>query len=296
MKRSMIGLFIFMLLVMKGFAMEEIINAIPRDILGWQAEQPDESYDRETLYDYIDGGAELYLTYDFRQVMVRRYSKPNAPEIELGIYEMGSPQDAYGIFSAERQDEDIGIGQDSEYGGGLLRFWKGRYFVTALAIGDEEVARPAILALGHGVAQAISQPGERPSLLNLLPKESLIPNTIRFFHSYQVLNRQYFLSEDNILNLDNQTDALFAPYQTNGSKSFLLLIHYPDSLRAKKAFDSFVLNYLPEARFSGWARMENGTWTVARVRDRLVMIVFEALEKNWAEELLARVIGLLDAK
>jgi hypothetical protein len=32
----------------------------------------------------------------------------------LDIYDMGNADDAFGIFSVEREDEEIGIGQDSE--------------------------------------------------------------------------------------------------------------------------------------------------------------------------------------
>lgn len=296
MNKSTIFFIIFMLMGMKANAMKEIIDAIPKEVLGWQAEQPDEYYDRETLYDLIDGGAELYLTYDFRQVAVRRYSRSDGGEIELGIYEMGSAKDAYGIFSAERQDEDVGIGQDSEYGGGLLRFWKGHYFVTCLAIGDEVIARPVILALGERVANAIAQTGERPPILNLLPTERLIQNSIRFFHSHQVLNRQYFLSGENILKLDRQTDAVLASYQMNTNKTFLLLIQYPENAKANEVYANFLAVYLPEAKSSGYAQMENGHWTMAKAIDEYLMIVLEAADKNWAAQILAQVLNSLTKK
>lgn len=287
MTSSAILLFAFVMTGVKGFAMD-LVESIPTEILGWRAVQPDEWYDRETLYDYIDGGAELYLTYDFRQAMVRRFSKSEAPEIELGIYIMGSAQDAFGIFSAERQDEDVGIGQGSEYGGGLLRFWKGQYFVSILAIGDEEMARPAILALAQSVANAIPQIGEPPPMLKFLPTENLIKDRIRFFHSHQVLNRQYFLSTENILKLDRNTDAILAPYQINATKSLLLLIRYPDRSKAKSAHTAFLTNYLPEAISSHGAQTEEGNWTLSKVWDRYVIIVFDAPNKTWADQLLER--------
>lgn len=292
MTNSAILFFAFMMAGAKGIPMD-MIESLPKEILGWQAVQPDEAYDRETLYDYIDGGAELYLTYDFREAIVRRFSKSGAPDIELGIYNMGSAQDAFGIFSAERQDEDVGIGQDSEYGGGLLRFWKGQYFVSILAIGDEQEARPAVLALAQSVANAIPQIGEPPPMLKFLPRENLIKNRIRFFHSHQVLNRQYFLSTENILKLDQKTDAILAPYQINATRSLLLLIRYPDRSKAKKAHTAFLTEYLPEAISNPAAQTEEGKWTLTKVWDRYVMIVFDAPDQIWADELLERVITSL---
>jgi hypothetical protein len=59
----------------------------------------------------MNGSAELYLAYDFQNLRVRRYEKPNQPPITLEFYDMASSENAYGVFSFERQDEAAGIGQ-----------------------------------------------------------------------------------------------------------------------------------------------------------------------------------------
>jgi hypothetical protein len=266
------------------------MESIPREISGWQADAADEVYDRETLYEYIDGGAELYLTYAFQNVFARRFVKQDAPEIVLEIYDMNSSQDAYGIFSSERQDEEVGIGQDSEYGGGLLRFWKDKYFVSVLAIGDEQTAKPVVFELGMKVAEAIPAVGERPDLLKYLPQENLLKNRIRFFHTHTILNRQYYLAGENILNLDRQTYCVFAPYQIDKNKSFLLIIHYENRSQAETSYLSFLANYLPEALGTGFAQLENGKWAMIKTSGKFLFIVFEAPSKEWASGLLSKVM------
>ena len=37
----------------------------------------------------------------------------------------------------DREDPEAGIGQGSEYGFGLLRFWRNRFFVTIMTTGDD---------------------------------------------------------------------------------------------------------------------------------------------------------------
>ena len=86
-----------------------LFQSLPGQVGEWQARDEDEQYNRNTLFEYINGGAELYLAYDFQQALVRRYTGPNNAEIILDIYDMGNSEDAFGIFSVERQDEDIGI-------------------------------------------------------------------------------------------------------------------------------------------------------------------------------------------
>ncbi|MDZ7318816.1 MAG: hypothetical protein ONB11_06655 [candidate division KSB1 bacterium] len=270
--------------------MDDLIQSLPTEISGWQSTGADEFYNRETLHEYINGGAELYLAYAFQQMVARRYVKQNAPEIVLEIYNMTHSSDAYGIFSSERQDEEAGIGQDSEYGGGLLRFWKDKYFISILAIGDETVAKPIIFELGQKVAAAIPVLGERPDILRLIPDDHLLKNRIRFFHAHTILNRQYFLASENILNLDQNTDCVFAPFEIRPAKSYALIIRYADKQQAETAYLSFLANYLPDALVTGFARLENGSWTMARPMDHFLIIVLEAPSQEWASDLIAKVM------
>jgi hypothetical protein len=80
---------------------------------------------------------------------------------------MASAEAAFGVFSFERQGEGIGIGQGSEVGGGLLRFWEGRYFVSIFADGEFAEAESAILQLARQTAAAIQEEGDPPSMVKL---------------------------------------------------------------------------------------------------------------------------------
>ena len=293
MKKLLLIFLILFVVSIRGMAVDKIFDSIPKEISGWKAEEQDEIYDRETLYEYINGGAELYLTYDFQNVFARRFIKSDAPEVVLEIYDMSTAKDAYGIFSSERQDEEAGIGQDSEYGGGLLRFWKDKYFVSILAIGDEQTAKPVMFDLANNVAEAIPDTGERPEILNYIPQENLIKNSVRFFHAHTILNRQYYLASENILNLDRQTDCVFAPYQIGENKSYLLIVRYQHRSQAETGYISFLANYLPEALGAGFAKLENGKYTMVKTASQFLMIVFEAPEMKWGSELLSNVKQLM---
>ena len=93
---------------------------LPSEVGGWKWDGKDMKYNSRTLFDYIDGAAELYLAYGFQNLVVRRFEKPGQPSIMAELYEMATSEDAYGVFSFEHQDEPVGIGQGSEFGGGLL--------------------------------------------------------------------------------------------------------------------------------------------------------------------------------
>ena len=275
---------------MNNLAENDLYQSIPDKILDWKASGEDAVYDRETLFDYMNGGAELYLAYDFKMVFVKRFAGPDENEIMLDIYDMGSSEEAFGIFSLDREDEEADIGQESTYGFGLLRFWKGRYFVSINALGDEQAAEPAILELGKAVAALIKQEGTLPVLLSSLPGKNLKKKKTSYFHSNISLNNRFFIASENILDLSNQTRCVFAEYVVNSENTaYLLLIQYEDNARAQGAFESFIGSYMPEARESGFARMENGKWTMARVEKNKVAIVFDAPDKEWAQGLQSEI-------
>jgi hypothetical protein len=47
----------------------------------------------------MDGAAELYRSYAFKRLMVRRYMKTDHPAIMVELFDMDSSDDAFGIFS-----------------------------------------------------------------------------------------------------------------------------------------------------------------------------------------------------
>lgn len=53
-------------------------------------------YKPDTLYQYSDGGADVYLLFDF-QVLLHQDFKAGAADVTADVYDMGKPEDAFGI-------------------------------------------------------------------------------------------------------------------------------------------------------------------------------------------------------
>ncbi|UCD70693.1 MAG: hypothetical protein JSW70_06720 [Syntrophobacterales bacterium] len=272
-----------------------MVDDIPREVNGWVANPEVRQYEGKTLYKYIDGGAELYLAYGFHKAYVHTYTKPGEPDIIMDIYDMSTPEDAFGVFTAEREGDDIGIGTGSEYEGGLLRFSKGRFFVSIMTHEEKRQSRKAVLSLARAVANAIQPIGERPKLLLLLPDRGLIERSIRYFHDHNILSLNYYVSDENILHLGSHTEAVLARYSAEG-KPYLLLIHYPSVKHAKAAFRSFLHAYMPDAVEPGIVQTENGTWTAVGIYSTFVAVVFEAPSDGWARSILEALCTKLGEK
>jgi len=270
----------------KGKMSREIF--LPSEAEGWKWDRKEAEYNSKTLFKYMDGAAELYLAYGFQNLTVRRFERSNQPPITCELYEMACSEDAYGVFSYEHQDETVGIGQGSEFGGGLLRFWKDKYFVSIYAEGEGAEVESGILKMGRAAANSIPGVGPEPKLVGYIPGKDLglVDKSLRYLKDHVLLNQRFFIAHQNILNLSRKTEAVLAQYLQGKQKTQLLLIRYPDPREAVDAYRSFMKAYLPDVRGMDRARTEDRKWTFARQRNEFILIVFGAPTETDAEGLL----------
>ena len=74
---------------------------VPGAVGEWRVEGEDRLYDRQGLYEYIDGGAELYISYGYERLFSRTFSKPGQPSMIVDLFDMGSSRNAFGVFSQQ---------------------------------------------------------------------------------------------------------------------------------------------------------------------------------------------------
>jgi len=72
------------------------------DMTGWKKTEGPTSYAPDSLYQYINGAAEVYLSYDFRELTVVTYENANEDSITIEIYRHATPNDGFGIYSQEK--------------------------------------------------------------------------------------------------------------------------------------------------------------------------------------------------
>ncbi len=270
-------------------------SMLPPEIHGWVREGEDAIYDRETLFDYLDGGAEVYRSFDVRRVLARRYSRPGQPDIIADIFEMGSSADAYGVYHHDlRREGQAGVGNDSEYLEGALQFWKGTFFVSVLTLEENEASARAVLDLGRAIASAIPDTGTPPWLLRILPAKDRLRAQVRYFHDHTSLNSYYFIADRNLLGLDSRTEGVLARYgsdvQGAHEEVVLVVVRYPSTQEAEAAHERFLAGYLPEAEEGGVAQVEGGKWVGVRSQGDLLAAVFDAGSRAEADSMLALVL------
>lgn len=278
---------------MKGLDVQDKIstlkNLLPPEINGWKAQGEDKLFGPETIFDYIDGAGEVYRSYNFEKLLVRRYAKEGKADLVADLFHMGNPEDAFGVFTHDLEGEDAGVGQGSTYKGGLLSFWKDCFFVSLYAEEETEETREAVMALGREVEAAIKGEGEKPALIYLLPLQELRKDTIRYFHNHMILNYHFFVADENILLLDQKTEAALGAYGEREKKFRLLVIRYTGPKKASRAFKNFKGVYMPEVQEKNIIQNEDGKWTAVSLKDEFLTAVFEASSRSRAEQMVKEV-------
>ncbi len=269
--------------------LETLRAGLPEQIKGWTAKPEDRIFDEKTIFSYINGAGEVYKAYNMQRCLSRRYTTPSGPAIVLDIFDMGSSEDAFGVFTHDTDGEVVDVGQDARYRPGWLSFWKHRFFVSIYMEEETAAAEIAVKELSRQVAALIPVRGTRPRILLRLPPSGLKVESIRYLHHPIVLNYHFYLSDENLLNIAPNTDVVLASYQRGGENALLLMVIYSDPSAAKKSLTNFIMHYLPDADQAGSAMLENGKWAAALLRQRLVVVVLEADSRQLALNLLKSV-------
>jgi len=269
----------------------DLASLLPGQVLGYVPQEKDGFYTADTLYELLDGGAEVYRSFHVRRVVSRRYGKPGAPDILTDLFDMGSSRDAFGAYHHDIRDgTNATAGVESDMVGSSLSFWKGRFFVSLVSLADTPETRRAVLELGREIAARIRGTGERPEILRLIPRAGLQKERMSYFHDWTYLNTRHVIADENLLLLDGGTEGILARYRDEagkpaqpgkGSRSshLLLLVRYPTEERAKQALEKFLTGYLPGADRQGIARRKEGKWAAAQAAGDLVVAVLDATQK-----------------
>lgn len=268
-------------------------HSLPEEINGWIIEQGDRLFDNETLYDYIDGSAEMFLSFGFSKVFNRIYSRNNQPEILVDIFYMNSSYDAYGVFTHSMGGLESEFGQQSQRTEGAIIFWKSNYYVSILCHPETEESKQTIFKLARIIDKSITETGDFPPVLKYLPRENLVNESIRYFRHHNWVNSHIFISNDNILNIDQNTHGLLARYNDNANNAILLLIMYPDSSLSESALQSFIRKYETEL-IPNQLKQRNNLWFGIERKQNFIFGIFNGSSKSAAEDIFDQVKAFIN--
>lgn len=164
---------------------------------GWKITQDDPVYNANNLWDAIDGAADLYLEYAFVDLHIARYISADSIEVKAELYRHASSEDAFGMYSQERDTgyNFIHMGVEGYLQQGVLNFITGSYYIKLSTFQTGNKAQEGMQTIGRILAEHLKQNNTMPKLFQVLPEERKLPHTEQYvarnFLGYSFLNSAY---------------------------------------------------------------------------------------------------------
>lgn len=223
---------------------------LPKSISGltpenWKLYDTIKQFTPENLYEHINGRAEFFIAYDLMGMTYANFVKNdlNGPFIDLFIYDMGNPTNAFGVFSAERSNEGtpLKIGRDAYRQDANYYVWKGKYYITVIASETSAELEAIGKDLAEKASHALNDSGDKVWGLSALPQKDLVAGSIKFVKT-------------DAMGLDFMKNTYMAQYR----KYNINIKHFLSHKESEKAADDTVKQYADFAIQYG-----NGTETKA---------------------------------
>jgi len=148
---------------------------------GWTLAGQPQVFAPDTLYDYINGGSDLYLKYDFQELTVVEYRK-DAMSVSAEVYRHRTPDHAFGIYSQERvpSAEFLAIGAQGYYENAVCNFIQRGYYVKLSGENTGAEDRAILLGFARRISETLPGPSALPEILSAFPAEGKKANAEKF--------------------------------------------------------------------------------------------------------------------
>ncbi len=226
------------------------IDIFPGNIMNWNMKGTPDVYKGDDLFLYINGGADIYQEYGFKEVYSVEYEKEGAGRISVEIYHMDSPTSAFGIFSFKtggkwKESKNGNLYFPEEYYQNILA---DNYLITITSIDINEKTERAIRIFRKTIEKKISG-------------NSLIPGIIDLFDKGKFEKRIYFEGDLGLMNIYNLVSAESGMVNgaagiNNGNITFILNYNEGENVRSK--YSSLIDLLKTESRYSEFAVIDNG--------------------------------------
>jgi len=188
----------------------EASNFLPAAIAEYNIERVSDIrvFRGDSLWEYIDGGAELYHDYNFVEVATADY-KAGEVEFVVDIYRFDTSLNAYGLYTNFRppSPDTIRLGVEGYKSPASLNFVKGSYLIRLTGYDESEPTATALAVTARGIDKIISGPTDYPEMLRRFYFVDKIKYTDKYL-TKAFLGRKYlteFYTQDYLIEGDTVT-------------------------------------------------------------------------------------------
>jgi hypothetical protein len=216
------------------------------EVTGWKQSGEIQTFIPKTLFEYIDGAADLYLMYDFQELKVAEYLNEKKASVIVDVYRHKTPTQAFGIYSQERLSDAnfINIGAQGYVEKNVLNFLTGSYYVKLNSFNTGAEDEEILLNFAKKVSENLGEKGRLPFILSSFPEEGKKKNSEKFINK-------------NFLGYSFLYSAFTADYELSGTKFKLFVIESD-----RKGCKDMIQKYLQQTK-SPEKNIAEGLYTIS---------------------------------
>jgi len=247
MKRLSISVFTFLFLA--GLAFAAPMSVLPPSFNGWQLDKASlKSGSDPASADGAD--APVLKEYGFNDFETGAYRR-NGREMQIKIARFSDASGAYGAFTyyvqPQMQKEEIGDGAASN--NKRILFFRSNLLVDATLDQVTAMSAADLRALADALPKAKGNLSTLPTLGGDVPKQSLIPHTLRYIEGPIALERLGVPIPATLVNFSMGPEVVLARYRSSNGEAYMTLISYPTPQIAAERLKAFQAAGLPAGPF-----------------------------------------------
>ena len=266
------------------------------ELKGWELVGTHQHMIGEDLFLLINGGAEIYYEYGFKQVIAQGFKNKNGKFLNIEIYEMQNPEAAYGIYTFKTGDEGkaIDVGNNGFLEDYYLNFWEGNFLVTLIGFDSEKETIDGIIDTAKIVAAKIKSTGQKPTLIHMLPheyKNRLKSNGITYLRGNLALFNNYRFDPGNIFGLKQGVIGDYGDFK-------LFVFQYGDTIECNKWFENAKKRLKKNPRFknvtiqdSGFTMIDENGISFYIENDKQYIFILQGKKKEEAKAITSKIRG-----
>jgi hypothetical protein len=258
---------------------------------GWYLVGERYSYIRDNLYNYINGAADMFISYGFLNLAGAVYSfdSMKKSQITVDLYDMGNKLNAFGIFCSKKdpEAESLEIGADASGGENYIFFYKDRFYVEIQGFFSKEMEKTAVKKIAQKTADRIAGDCRPPHELGYLPETGRIAGS-EMYITGGVLGHAF---------LDR---GLVCDYKTDGEVSKAFVVFFSSEMLATDALRKYkkylidsgeMLQVLPDYGKRGFVAKEPYHKTVMVVQENSFIVgVYDLSNTQSGKKLLGSLV------
>ncbi len=223
-------------------------------------------YIGDDLFSLINGGADLYHEYGFREVVAAKYGFTAGDTVKAEIYDMGSPEGATGIYSMTEasQARPFSAGVAGRQGEGFVQFIKGSCMVYIYHQGTDAFD---LQYLSGCLSAGMEGSHPQPPLMQVLESIDGEKDKIVYFKGNLGLSSVYSFHYKDVFGYAEGAAAAFPTYK-------VILLAYGDENACIEGFNQARDFFMNSDRYQG-QMSHRGSFHMEDRKERQIDCLYE---------------------